>query len=78
VPHLESYAIIDVAAESKSHRKILMILDDRETAEEIADELDRRNCEVVIQAITRRSGMAVIQLPGLSATGPTTVLAAAT
>jgi hypothetical protein len=47
--YLGNYAIVDVREGSASEGKVLVLLDDEPTALEIAIELRRRGCEVVIQ-----------------------------
>ena len=48
------YAVVDVAAGSTSEGKILVLLDDEATAQEIADELCLRGRSVAVTAFWRR------------------------
>jgi hypothetical protein len=51
LPTSEDYAIIDVTEGSTSNGKILVLLDDEVTAREIASELHRRGCQVIVEPV---------------------------
>ena len=60
MPTSGDYAIIDVTDGSTSLGKILVLLDDEMTAREIASELYRRGCKVIVQPVINRREPVVI------------------
>jgi len=49
--HQGEYAVVDVRANSPSHGKILVVVGDEAIAQEMAIELGRRRCQVVVQPV---------------------------
>jgi hypothetical protein len=49
------YAIVDVRASSASHGKILVVVPDEATAEEMATELRRRRCQIAVRPVVDKS-----------------------
>lgn len=68
------YAIVDVTKGSRSKGKILVLIGDEPTAQEIATELQLRGCNVIIQRVRPRRGPGFGRAPygGTPAT-PTTL-----
>ena len=48
------YAIVDATPDRDSNGKVLVILDDESTAQEMATELRRRGCRVDVRAVRPR------------------------
>jgi hypothetical protein len=65
------YAIVDVRASSPSHGKILVVVDDESTAQEMAAELRRRRCQVVVRPVVNKRVFLIEPAPtgALEATG---------
>lgn len=59
MPTAEDYAIIDVAKGSTSNGKVLVLIDDETTARDIASELHRRGCQVIVEPATGRHEVSV-------------------
>ncbi len=55
LPSSGDYAIIDVSEASTSKGKILVLLEDQETAEQIAADLRHRGCHVTVQLVAEPS-----------------------
>jgi hypothetical protein len=51
------YAIVDVTRGSNSAGKILVLLDDEQTATEMAADLRVRGCDVVVRRVALRQGL---------------------
>jgi hypothetical protein len=51
------YALVDVTRGSNSAGKILVLLDSEQTATEMAADLRRRGCEVVVRPVMPRPGL---------------------
>jgi hypothetical protein len=69
--HQGEYAIVDVRASSASHGKILVLVDSSTAAQEMADELRRRQCQVVVRPVVNKSTFVMEPAPigALEATG---------
>ena len=65
------YAIVDVRASSASHGKILVVVDSSTTAHEMAAELHRRRCQVVVRPVINKCTFLIEPEPAgaLEATG---------
>jgi hypothetical protein len=50
----EEYAIVDVTHGRNSEGKILVLIDDRQTANEMATDLRGRGCDVVVETVAQR------------------------
>jgi hypothetical protein len=51
------YALVDVTSGSNSAGKILVLLDNEQTATEMAADLRRRGCNVVVRRVAQRQGL---------------------
>jgi hypothetical protein len=51
------YAIVDVTRGSNSAGKILVLLDNEQTAAEMAADLQARGCDVVVRRVSTRPGL---------------------
>jgi hypothetical protein len=51
---LGEYAIVDVRKSSPSKGKILVVVDDEPTAQEMAIELNRRRCQVTVRPVVNK------------------------
>jgi hypothetical protein len=51
------YAIVDVTSGSNSAGKVLVLLDDEQTAAEMAADLRHRGCDVVVRRVVQRPGL---------------------
>jgi hypothetical protein len=49
--------VIDIREGSESRGKILVLIDDEVTAKEIAADLRRRRCDVIVQQVSERRGL---------------------
>jgi hypothetical protein len=56
------YAIIDVTQASISNGKILMLIEDKETADEIAATLRHRGCDVSVQQVAARTDTLMVSM----------------
>jgi hypothetical protein len=53
------YALVDVTRGSNSAGKILVLLDSAQTAAEMAADLQRRGCDVVVRRVMPRPGLVI-------------------
>jgi hypothetical protein len=60
LPTSGDYAIIDVTEGRTSNGKILVLLDDETTAREMASELRRQGCQVIVEPVSSRSAPLII------------------
>jgi hypothetical protein len=51
------YALVDVTRGRNSAGKILVLLDSEQTATEMAADLRRRGCDVVVRRVAQRPGL---------------------
>ena len=65
------YAIVDVRASSPSQGKILVVLDDEAIAQEMAAEMRRQRCQVVVRPVVNKRTLLIEPAPAgaLEATG---------
>jgi hypothetical protein len=65
------YALVDVTRGSSSAGKILVLLDNQQTAVEMAADLWRRGCNVVVRRVAQRPGL--VMRPALDGEPPAPV-----
>ena len=65
------YTIVDVRASSPSQGKILVVLDDEAIAQEMAAEMRRQRCQVVVRPVVNKRTLLIEPAPAgaLEATG---------
>jgi hypothetical protein len=62
------YALVDVTRGSNSAGKILVLLDSEQIAAEMAADLQRRGCDVVVRRVASRPGL--VMRPALDGEPP--------